>query len=94
MHPRVGNAEVGTRLGGGPILVRVPLGALTRRSPCSKAGDGRCPEGFAQPGQRGRRRVADPRGSAAEKSVGRSLLEPLLSSLAPHPRSQPWPEGS
>lgn len=80
--------------GGAPILVRVPPGALTRRSPCSRAGDDRCPGDFAQPCQRGRQRVAAPPGSAAERSVGRSSPEPLLSSGAQCSRSQPSPKGS
>lgn len=79
---------------GGPMLARVLPGALTRRSPCSRAGDGRCPGGSAQPGQCGRPRVAAPLGSVAERSVGRSSLEPLRSSRAPCSRSQTSPEGS
>lgn len=75
-------------------MVRVSPGALTRHIPCSRAGDGRCPGDFAQPGQSGRRRVAAPPGSAAERSVWRSSLEPLLSSRALRSRSQPSPEGS
>lgn len=63
------------------------LGALTRRSPCSRAGGGPCPEGFAQPGPRGHLHGAAPRGSAAERSVWRSSLESPRSWQAP--RSSP-----
>lgn len=57
---------------GSPILVWEPRGALTRHSLFSRAGGDRCLGGFAQPGLRGRRRVAVPRGSAAERWVERS----------------------
>lgn len=97
-HPSSRDAEVRRGWGGTPILIRVPPGTLTRRSPCSRAGDGRCPGDSAQPGRRGRRRDAAPPGSAAGRSVGRSSLEPPRSWRAPrsrsHSRSQPSPGDS